>query len=56
MTEESSATRGSATIMTPPVNEQRYNEPIALQQAHLAVTQSINSLCPAHQGKTAPTL
>jgi len=55
LTEESSTTRGSATIMTPPANGQRYNGPIALQQAHPAVPQGITSLGPAYQRKPAPT-
>lgn len=55
MTEESSSTRGPAAIMTPPVNGQRYNGPIALHQIHPAVPQSITSLRPAYQKKTTPT-
>ena len=55
LTEEPSTTRGSATVMTPPANGQRYNGPIAIQQAHPAVPQSITALGPAYQTKTAPT-
>ena len=55
MTEESSTTRGPATIMTPPANGQRYNGPIALQQVQPAVPQSITSMAPAHQRKPAST-
>lgn len=55
MTEESSTTRGPATIMTPPANGQRYNGPIALHQAHPAFPQSITSMAPAYQRKPAST-
>lgn len=55
MTEESSTTRGSAAKMTPPRNGQRYNGPIALQQIHQAVPQSVTSLGPAYQRKPPPT-
>ena len=41
--------------MTPPANGQRYNGPVALQQIHPAVPQSITSLSPAYQRKPPQT-
>lgn len=55
MTEGSSTTRGSAAIMTPPINGQRNNGPIPLHQINPAAPQTIVSLAPSYQRKPAPT-
>ena len=55
MTEGSSTTRGSAAIMTPPINGQRKTGPIPLRQIHPAVPQRIASLASTYQRRPAPT-
>ncbi|XP_078383686.1 uncharacterized protein LOC144666194 isoform X4 [Oculina patagonica] len=55
VTEGPSTTRGSAAIMTPPINGQRNNGPIPLHEMHPAAPQRIASLAPSYQRKPAPT-
>ena len=55
MTEGSSTTRGSAAIMTPPINGQRNNGPMPLHQIHQVVPQSMASLAPSYQRNPPPT-
>ena len=49
MTEESSKTRGSASIMTPPTNGQRNNQPLLTHPSYPAVSQSITNVASANQ-------
>lgn len=55
VTEESSKTRGSASILTPPINGQRNNQPMFPHRPLPAVSQIIAPVVPAYQRRPAPS-